>query len=113
MRDTAERSKGQAAMTNHVVRLYTASAAIIVFFVAWAGIAARPWVTPAPDPQVAALAQRQQRLQRDATLVQLIAARRAAANHAARIAARAAAQAAPAPRVRIVHLPPITTTRTS
>ena len=49
-------------MTNHVVRLYTASAAIIVFFVAWAGIAARPWVTPAPDPQVAALAQRQQRL---------------------------------------------------
>ena len=100
-------------MTNHVVRLYTVSAAIIVFFVAWAGIAARPWVTPAPDPQVAALAQRQQRLQRDARLVQLIAARRAAANRAARIAARAAAQAAPAPVVRIVHLPPIKTTRTS
>ena len=80
-------------MTNHVVRLYTASAAIIVFFVAWAGIAARPWVTPAPDPQLAALAQRQQRLQRDANLVQLIAARRAAANRAAQVVARAAAQA--------------------
>jgi len=97
-------------MTNHVVRLYTASAAIIVFFVAWAGIAARPWVTPAPDPPVAALAQRQQRLQRDATLVQLVAARREAANRASRAAA---AQAAPAPSVRIVHLPPITTTRSS
>ena len=102
-------------MTNHVVRLYTASAAIVVFFVAWAGIAARPWVAPAPDPQVAALAQRQQRLQRDARLVQLIAVRRAAANRAARVAARAAAQAAPAPAptVRIVQLPPITTTRSS
>ena len=98
-------------MTNHVVRLYSASAAVVVFFVAWAGIAA--WVTPAPDPQVAALAQRQQRLQRDAKLVQLIAARRAAANRAARVAAQAAAQAAPAPTVRIVHLPPITTTRSS
>jgi hypothetical protein len=100
-------------MTNHVVRLYTASAAIIVFFVAWAGIAARPWVAPAPNPHVSALAQRQQRLLRDAKLVQLIAARRAAANRAAQVAARAAAQAAPAPTVRIVHLPPITTTRSS
>jgi hypothetical protein len=100
-------------MTNHVVRLYTASAAIVVFFVAWAGIAARPWVTPAPDPQVAALAQRQQRLQRDAGLVRLITARRAAADRAARIAAQAAAPAAPAPTVRIVHLPPLTSTRTS
>ena len=100
-------------MTNHVVRLYTASAAIFVFFVAWAGIAARPWVTPAPDAQVAALAQRQQRLERDAKLVQLIAARRAATNRAAQIAAQAAAQPAPPPTVRIVQLPPITTTRTS
>ena len=66
----------------------------VVFFVAWAGIAARPWVAPAPDPQVAALAQRQQRLQRDAKLVQLIAARRAEANRAAQIAAQAAAQRA-------------------
>jgi hypothetical protein len=100
-------------MTDHVARLYTAAAGILVFFVAWAGIAARPWVTPSPDPQVAALAQRQQRLQRDAKLVQLIAARRAAADRAARITARAAAQAAPAPSVRIVHLPPIATTRSS
>ena len=100
-------------MTDHVARLYAASAAIVVFFVAWAGIAARPWATPAPDPQVAALTQRQARLQRDAELVRLLAARRAAANRAARVAARAAAQAAPAPTVRIVHLPPLTTTRTS
>lgn len=100
-------------MTNHVVRLYTASAAIVVFFVAWAGIAARPWITPAPDPQVTALAQRQQRLQRDAELVRLITARRAAADRAAQIAARAASRVAPAPTVRIVHLPPLTSTRTS
>ena len=43
-RATTGRSERQAEMTDHVVRLYTASAAIIVFFVAWAGIAARPWV---------------------------------------------------------------------
>ena len=49
----------------------------------------------------------------DAKLVQLIAARRTAANRAAQIAARAATQAAPAPTIRIVHLPPITTTRSS
>jgi hypothetical protein len=96
-------------MTNHVVRLYTASAAIVVFFITWAGIAARPWVTPASDSEVAALAQRQHRLERDVELVQLIARRRAAANSDA----RSAAQAASAPRVRIVHLPPITVTRSS
>ena len=100
-------------MTKHVVRLYTASAAILVFFVAWAGIAARPWVTAPPDPRVAALAKRQQRLERDARLVQLIADRRLAANRAAQLAVRAAAQAAPATKVRIVHLPPITVTRSS
>ena len=112
-RGTTGGSERRAEMTNHVVRLYTAAASIIVFFVAWAGIAARPWVTPAPDPQAAALAQRQHRLQRDARLVQLVAARREAANRAAQVAARAAARAAPAPSVRIVHLPPLTTTRSS
>lgn len=96
-------------MTNDVVRLYTASAAILVFFVAWAGIAARPWVTPASDSEVAALAHRQQRLQRDVKLAQLLATRRVAATRTA----RSAAQAAPAPAVRIVHLPPLTTTRSS
>ena len=96
-------------MTNHVVRLYVASAATLTFFVAWAGVAARPWVTSASDRHVAALAQRQDRLERDVELVQLIAVRRAAATRTA----RTTAQAAPAPMVRIVHLPPLTTTRSS
>ncbi len=32
-------------MTNHLVRLYTAAGAIVVFFLLWATIAAHPWAT--------------------------------------------------------------------
>jgi hypothetical protein len=94
------------AMTNEVARLYTLSATILVFFVAWAGIAADPWVA-APDRSLVALARREQRLRRDADIVRLIARRRAEA------ASRARAASAPAPTVRVVQLPPVTTSRSS
>jgi hypothetical protein len=127
-------------MTSHTGRLYGLAFALVVFFLAWAVIAARPWAGAAADPRLQALAAREVRLRHEAKLVnRLVAARwkayRAAlrlretqiAAAKARIAfARAAAQrqaasatvaapaaAAAAPAVRVVTLPPLTVTRTS
>ena len=63
-------------MTNHVGRLYSLALALLVFFVLWAGIAARPWATPATDPRVAALVAREQQLRHDSVLVKKIVAAR-------------------------------------
>ncbi len=57
-------------MTNHVVRLYALGLALAVFFVSWATVAAKPWATAKADPRVAALAAREQRLQRESAAVQ-------------------------------------------
>ncbi len=100
-------------MTDRVVRLYAAVAAALAFFLAWAGIAARPWAQSPANPELAALTQREERLQRDAKLVQQLVDRRQAAYRAAVARSRAAAAAAAAPPVRIVTLPPVATTRTS
>ncbi|HET8743836.1 MAG TPA: hypothetical protein VFM41_14555 [Gaiella sp.] len=94
-------------MTSPVVRLYAAAAALAAFFLTWAGIAARPWAAPPQDTRVAAVGALEQRLQRDAALVRQIVDNRAALAHAS------ASAAAPAPPVRVVTLPPVTTTRTS
>jgi hypothetical protein len=100
-------------MTSDFARLYAAAGAIAVFVVVGAGIAARPWVAP-QDPRLAVLDQREQRLQRDALLVQQVVDGRWRAYRAAVARARAAAAAPPpAPRVRVVTLPPIATTRSS
>ena len=124
-------------MVNHVGRLYALALALVVFFLAWALIAARPWATPsasAGDPRIAALAARERRLRHESVVVaravrhrwavyqvklrhreqQIVAARRAQAAVASQ--ARLAAAAAPAfaaPSVRVVTLPPLTITRTS
>lgn len=117
-------------MTNHVARLYALALALVVFFVSWAAVAARPWATAQADPRVAALAARQQKLQRESALVQRIVQARYADYRVAlatRQAQLAAAQAAgsrslasvsataPAASgaVRIVNLPPLVITRTS
>ena len=126
-------------MTSHVARLYSLAAAILVFFVAWAAIAAHPWQThktAAQDPRYAALQLREQRLRAESLAVKRIldkrwAAYRAqlalrkheiasinAANAKARTASLASAPAAVsgggyAPSVRVVTLPPLTITRTS
>ena len=121
-------------MTSHAGRLYAAAAALLVFFVAWAVIAAHPWqqrAGAAVDPRRVALTQREHRLRHEAKLVQQIVDRRfvayrsaltarraeiASAAAAARsAAARAAAYSAPAasPSVRVVTLPPLVVTRTS
>jgi len=88
-------------MTDHVRRLYLAAGALLAFFLAWAGIAAHPWTTTSAAPDAAsarAVALYEQRLQRDAALLHSLSQQKLAT---------------PAPPVRIVTLPPLTTTRTS
>ncbi len=66
-------------MTNHVVRLYALAAALLVFFLTWAAIAARPWASHTSakaDPRWAALATREQRLRHDAIAVRRVVDRR-------------------------------------
>ncbi|MGZ4332647.1 MAG: hypothetical protein ACXVRJ_00020 [Gaiellaceae bacterium] len=107
-------------MTSHVARLYALVLGVLVFFVAWASVVARPWAsttTAAGDPRLAALAAQQQRVHLESLRVQKIVAlrwdayRRALANHNTAAAQLASAPAAPAPRV--VTLPPLTVTRVS
>lgn len=100
-------------MTSHVGRLYAAVAAVLTFFVLWAAIAAHPWQTAKVDPRVAALAQREQLLRREAVLVRQIVARRTAAAQAARSRLAAVRPQTAASSVRVVTLPPLTVTRTS
>jgi hypothetical protein len=129
-------------MTSHAGRLYALALALVVFFLAWAVVAARPWARALADPRLQALAIRETRLRHEAKLVnrlvaerwtaykaalrlrevqiaaakaRIAAARAAAQTQAAAIsaAAQAAPAAAAAPAVRIVTLPPLTITRTS
>lgn len=125
-------------MTNHVVRLYAFAGALLVLFLTWAAIAARPWAAHVPakaDPRWAALAAREQKLRHESIVVQRVVAKRwrvyrvqlaarqraisaAAQRHRQQLAAAAPSYAAPAagystPSVRVVTLPPVTVTRTS
>jgi hypothetical protein len=53
-------------MTEHVVRLYAAAVALVVFFLFWAVIAARPWAAAGEsDPRMEALQRREVKLQRE------------------------------------------------
>ena len=91
-------------MTDHTVRLYALALALVVFFLARAVVAARPWATAtAPDPRLKALAVRQAQLARAAKLVDTLG----------RTPVRTRASAPPPPAVRVVDLPPLTVTRTS
>ncbi|HYX76470.1 MAG TPA: hypothetical protein VE757_04760 [Gaiellaceae bacterium] len=125
-------------MTSHVGRLYALAVALVVFFLTWAAVAARPWATHSAaraDPRAAALAAREHRLRHESVAVARIVRRRwalyrvelrrrerriqavkrenAAAAHQAQLAASAAPSGAAAPSVRVVSLPPLTITRTS
>ena len=84
--------------TNHAPRLYALAGSILGFFLAWAGLAAHPWgqTSSSVAPQSTALEVYSRRLNADAALVALVSGRRKAASS-----------------VRVVTLPPLTTTRTS
>lgn len=84
-------------MTSHVARLYALAGSILALFLAWLGIAAQPWQGSEPQPQPPALASLERRLGEDAAL----------------LARLADTQGARAPTVRVVTLPPLTTTRSS
>lgn len=113
-------------MTDTSHRIYAVAIALVVFFLSWAAVAARPWATPKPDARIAALAQREARLRTDAKLVaQIVDRRQAAYNIAlkqrraqiaqakARSARSAQTVSVASPSVRVVNLPPLTITRTS
>jgi pyruvate/2-oxoglutarate dehydrogenase complex dihydrolipoamide acyltransferase (E2) component len=131
---TAEETEAVAEMTSHHGRLYALTLGLVVFFLAWAVIAAHPWATASADPRLRALAIRQAQLQREAKLVRHVVAARWARYRvelkarqaqiarvkAATLAAAAAAVAAPvatsaaARPVQVVNLPPAhVVTRTS
>ena len=105
-------------MTNHVLRLYTAAVALVVFFVAWAAVAANPWKKNPSSGYAAALTAltaREQRVQQEAAIVQQIVNRRFKTYRAQLATQRRslAAQTVAAPPVRVVTLPPLTITKTS
>ncbi len=122
-------------MTDHVARLYAVALALVVLFLTWAVVAARPWAASAAekDPRIVALERREAKLRRKSVLVerqvkrrfaayevrlrkrkQAIAAIQAAnASAAAAAPAVSAASSAPAPSVGVVSLPPITSTSSS
>jgi hypothetical protein len=94
-------------MANHTARLYALALGLIVFFLAWAVVAARPWGATSTDPRLRALAVREAQLRQEAKLVNQIVALRAKAAAANRPVA------IPTAAVRVVNLPPLTITRTS
>jgi hypothetical protein len=120
---TAATTTTAETMTSHVGRLYSIALALFVFFMTWVVIGARPWVASGSpsDPRLTALEQREQRVRRQSVAVQRLVRRRWATYQAqlrqrrSQIAAanQAQAAAAQAPQVRVVSLPPVTSTRTS
>ena len=63
-------------MTSHHGRLYALALALVVFFLAWAVVAAHPWATASADPRLRTLTVRQAQLQHEAKLVQKVVAAR-------------------------------------
>jgi hypothetical protein len=66
-------------MTNHTVRLYAFALALVILFLTWATVAAKPWASQqkaAADPRVKALVLRQKRLRHDTVVVQRLVALR-------------------------------------
>lgn len=118
-------------MDRHVVRLYTVAGALLVLFLVWTLIAASPWApstAAVADPRVTALEQREARIRQEAAALEQNMARRwalyreALAERTQQIASvgrrnaqarRASAPVAVAPPVRVVNLPPLTTSRSS
>ena len=122
-------------MTDHVARLYAVSLALVVLFLTWAVVAARPWAETAAekDPRIVALERREAQLRRKSVRVERQVKRRFAAYevrlrkrkraiaaieaaNATAAAAAPAASAAPSaapPSVGVVSLPPITSTSSS
>ena len=130
----AQSTREAASMTNHVARLYALVAAVLVFFVAWAAIAAHPWQTragdvrPAASPRCSCASSGCGRSRSPSSGSSTGAGRptgpssRSASRRSRRssrgtprhaLPRRRSASAPAAPSVRVVTLPPLTITRTS
>jgi hypothetical protein len=119
----------RTTMTDHHARLYASAIAILVLFLTWAVVAARPWPAESAtqDPRLAALERREAQLRKKSVKVKRAVERRfavhqvrlrkrqaeIAAIRGANAAAAAPAPAASAPSVSVVSLPPVTSTRSS
>jgi hypothetical protein len=111
-------------MTSHHGRLYALALGLVVFFLAWAVVAAHPWAKASADPRLRVLAVRETQLRHEAKQVQKVVARRWA-RYRVRLKQRRALIAkvtstpAPAPAgaaagpVQVVTLPAHVITRTS
>ena len=126
-------------MTDHIARLYAVAIALVVFFVTWAVVSARPWAasaTPAKDPRLVALEQREARVHRESIRVRRVlkhryhvyrvelrarkrqiaaveAANARSASATVTVAAAPSWSAPSAPSVSVVSAPPVTSTHTS
>ena len=127
-------------MTNHIARLYAIAITLVVFFVTWAVVSARPWAsaaTPAKDPRLLALEQREARVHQESVRVRKVlkhryhvyrvelrkrkrqiaaieAANARAASATVTVASSSPSWSAPsAPSVSVVSAPPVTSTHTS
>lgn len=117
-----------AEVTSHHGRIYALTLALVVFFFAWAVIAAHPWANAKNDPRLRALAAREAQLRREAVLVRKVVAERwaryrvqlklrqaaiAKVDAANAAAAQAPVYSAAAGPVQVVNLPAHVITRTS
>jgi hypothetical protein len=126
-------------MTEHTVRLYAAVVGLVVFFLFWAAVAAKPWAaTGESDPRAAAIERREQRLAQKTRRVNRVVERRfvvyrkqlerrkraiarverensalAAGPGVATSSGGSVAAAPSAPSVSVTSAPPVTTTSSS
>jgi hypothetical protein len=115
-------------MAKSIGRFWAIAVALVVFFVLWAVVAARPWVsssgTSLTDPRLAALQAREQKIQNQAIAAQQTLNKRWAAYRAALLRHRgsltpaqraqlAAAPAGPSVVVKVTGAAPVTHTTSS
>ena len=103
-------------MTSQLARLYALVSAVLVFFLAWAAVAAHPWAPQAgTDPQTrGARGTSAANCSVDSLRVKQIVDRRWA-TYRSELASRTHSrpECAATPSVRVVNLPPLVVTRTS
>jgi len=117
---------GVVAVTNVIGRFWAVAVALVVFFVLWAVLAAKPWVssgTPA-DPRLTALQAQQQKVQNRAIAAQQTLNKRWAAYRSALLKQKgaltaqqraqiAAAPAGPSVIVKVTGATPVTQSTSS
>jgi hypothetical protein len=79
MRRAAQTGRERQRRVYHAPRLYALAVALVLFFLSWATIAARPWTdkaNPKQDPRLTALANREKSLRQETAKVNRLVKRR-------------------------------------